>query len=47
MKNCGNRFHTLVANKDVLGDLVKILSPKVCSCFLSFYQIFVYISQYY
>ena len=35
MKNCGNRFHTLAASKDVLGDLVKILTSKVsfCACF--------------
>ena len=30
MKNCGNRFHTIAANKDILGDLTKILSSKVC-----------------
>ncbi|XP_065066103.1 target of Myb1 membrane trafficking protein-like [Rhopilema esculentum] len=28
VKNCGNRFHVIVANKDVLGDLTKILTPK-------------------
>lgn len=28
MKNCGNRFHMIAANKDILGDLTKILSTK-------------------
>ena len=44
MKNCGNRFHIIAANKDILGDLTKILSTKVsmqflhtCSCYLVCY----------
>lgn len=29
MKNCGHRFHVLVANRDFIdGVLVKIISPK-------------------
>ncbi|XP_069125320.1 TOM1-like protein 2 isoform X2 [Argopecten irradians] len=28
VKNCGKRFHQHVANKDFLGDMVKIIGPK-------------------
>ena len=28
MKNCGKRFHVHVANKDFLGELIKIIGPK-------------------
>ena len=36
VKNCGHRFHVLIANKDVLEDLTKILGPKVAFLSLSF-----------
>ncbi|KAK3740677.1 hypothetical protein QZH41_019048 [Actinostola sp. cb2023] len=29
VKNCGRRFHVLIAKKDFLDDLVRILSPKI------------------
>ena len=28
VKNCGRRFHNNVANKDFLGELVKVIGPK-------------------
>lgn len=28
VKNCGRAFHTLVASKDFIQDLVKMISPK-------------------
>lgn len=28
VKNCGRPFHTLVASKDFIQDLVKMISPK-------------------
>ena len=28
-KNCGIRFHTRIAQKDFLQDLLKVISPKV------------------
>ena len=29
VKNCGHRFHVLLAKKEFLDEIVKILSPKV------------------
>ena len=29
VKNCGHRFHFLLAKKEFLDEIVKILSPKV------------------
>ena len=29
VKNCGHRFHVLLAKKEFLDELVKILNPKV------------------
>ena len=29
VKNCGHRFHVLLAKKEFLDEMVKILSPKV------------------
>lgn len=28
VKNCGNRFHVLLAKKELLDELVKVLNPK-------------------
>lgn len=28
VKNCGKPFHLLVANKDFINDLVKLIGPK-------------------
>ena len=30
VKNCGQRFHVKIAQKDFLSELVKIINPKVC-----------------
>lgn len=32
VKNCGRRFHVLLAKKELLDELVKVLNPKV-DCF--------------
>ena len=29
VKNCGHRFHVLLAKREFLDEIVKILSPKV------------------
>ena len=29
VKNCGHRFHSLIAKKDFLDELTKIINPKV------------------
>ena len=29
VKNCGHRFHVLLAKKELMDELVKILNPKV------------------
>ena len=34
MKNCGHRFHVLLAKKELLDELVKVLNPKV-GCFVT------------
>ena len=33
VKNCGHRFHVLLAKKELLDELVKVLNPKV-HCFV-------------
>ena len=34
VKNCGHRFHVLLAKKELLDELVKVLNPKV-GCFVT------------
>ncbi len=31
MKNCGLRFHTKIAQKEFLNDMLRVLNPKVSS----------------
>lgn len=32
VKNCGNRFHVKIAQRDFLSELVKVINPKVWLC---------------